>query len=575
MGVLSWSLKPDRSDPPPIRRISMDLGVEGNLHLVRGTAARLSPDGSTLAYIFFPEGGVGRHKLYLRRLDQLEPTELTAAEGANPFCFSPDGQWIAFYHYGTRTIKKVSITGGAAITLCKDVLNLGIDWSDDGWIIFAPSLTSGLARVSSSGGSPEPVTTLSEEERTHGWPQVLPGGQAVLYTARGLSGGYDDANIMVQRFAEGGPEIVWQGGYHARYLSSGHLVYIHQGTLFAAAFDLESLTLKGQPSPMLEEVATNENGGAHFDVSADGTLVYVRGSVSERLFELEWVDRKGGRELLMPADDYRSFKLSPDGRFLAYSLDDGEQADIWIYDIERGVPTKLTFDPSDDNYPIWSPSGESIVFRSNRDGNQRLYWKRTDGSGEAQRLTDSENVQTPWSWHPEGRHLAILEVTPEGLWDVRILELAGDDRTGWTAMETTDFQATRFLEVSASFSPDGLWLAYASDESEQYQVFVRSFPGGGGKKQISIEGLGSGWPTWSPTNQELLFYTAETPGSREMQIFTVKYRIDEGVFIPDRPVRWEGGTAFEVIYRTTYDLHPDGERLLVRKLVEEEDTEQT
>ncbi|MCH8217121.1 MAG: serine/threonine-protein kinase, partial [Planctomycetes bacterium] len=415
--ALTWFLKPETPPPlpkpPPIRRISMDLGVEGNLDLRQGTAVRLSPDGSTLAYLFVPEGGVGRYKLYLRRLDQLEPTELTAAETANQFCFSPDGQWIAFRKDYERTLKKVSVTGGAAITLCETGTTRGIDWSDDGWIIFAPSPTSGLARVSSAaGGSPEPLTTLSDEEVTHRWPQALPGGHAVLYTARIGGSGFDEANIMVQRVPEGDPQLIWQGGYHARYLPSGHLVYLHQDTLFAAAFDLDSLTLRGQPSPVLEEVATatNERGGAHFDVSADGTLVYVRGSISESLYELEWVDRKGGRELLMPADRYASFKLSPDGRSLAYSLDDGEQRDIWIYDIERGVPTKLTFDPASDTFPAWSPSGESIVYRSNRDGNPNLYWKRSDGSGEAQRLTDSPNPQTPWSWHPEGRHLAIFEL---------------------------------------------------------------------------------------------------------------------------------------------------------------------
>jgi serine/threonine-protein kinase len=359
-------------------------------------------------------------------------------------------------------------------------------------------------------------------------------------------------------------------------LPSGHLVFIHRGTLFAAAFDLESLTLKGQPSPMLEEVATNQSGGAHFDVSADGTLVYVRGSVSERLFELQWVDRKGGRELLMPADRYEDFKLSPDGRSLAYSLHNGEQRDIWIYEIERGVSTKLTFDPADDNNPVWSPSGESIVFQTDRDGIPALYWKRSDGSGEAQRLTDSPTLQWPSSWHTDGRHLAIGEYTlGEQVYDMRIVSLAGDDRTGWTAVETTDFLATRFVEIHGSFSPDGRWLAYVSSDSGQFKIFVRSFPGGGGKKQISIEGISSGWPTWSQTDQELIFATNETPGSTDRQIFTAKYRVDEGEFIPDRPVRWEGGTASAAGYHTVYDLHPDGERLLVRKLVEEEDTEQT
>lgn len=263
-----------------------------------------------------------------------------------------------------------------------------------------------------------------------------------------------------------------------------------RGTLFAAAFDIESLTIRGQPSPVLEEVAANWRSGVHFDVSTDSTLVYAKGSISNKLFELEWVDRKGNRELLLPADRYRSFKLSPDGHSLAYGLHDGEQADIWIYDIERGVPTKLTFDPANDYGPVWSPSGESIVFGSNRDGNRNLYWKRADGSSEAQRLTDSQNIQALYSWHPDGRHLAIYELASnEQGADLRVVNLEWDDRSGWKAVETTDFQATRFGEYTVNFSPDGRWLAYASNDSGQSQIFVRAFPGGGGKKQISIEAL--------------------------------------------------------------------------------------
>ena len=550
----------------------MDLGAEGNLFLTMGTAVRLSPDGSTLAYIFFPEGGERRSKLYLRRLDQLEPTELTAAETADQFCFSPDGQWIAFRKIGETTLKKVSVTGGAATTLCEaGRLSRGMDWSDDGWIIFAPSGKSGLSRVSSAGGTPERVTGLSGAERTHRWPQLLPGGKAVLYTAHRRDREYDKANIMVRRIGQGGPQLVWQGGYHARYLPSGHLLYIHQGTLFAAAFDLESLTLKGPPSPVLKEVAVNENGGAHFDVSAEGTLVYVRGGFSAMRRELEWVDRKGGRQLLLPADRYRGVRLSPDGRSLAYGLFDGEQSDIWIYDMERGVPTQLTFDPATDMMPVWSPSGESIVFGSVRDRNWNLYWKRASGSGEAQRLTDSRNHETPQSWHPDGRHLAIREGMLAGSWNARILELEGDDRSGWTAVEASDFQWTQ-LGTHASFSPDGLWLAYTSDE---HQVYVRSFPDGGGKKQISMEGLDSYGPVWSVTNQELIFTAVETAGRREWQIFTAKYRVDQGVFMPEQPVPWHDGTVFQYDDIYECDLHPDGERFLVCKVAHVNDTEQT
>jgi Tol biopolymer transport system component len=234
----------------------------------------------------------------------------------------------------------------------------------------------------------------------------------------------------------------------------------------------------------------------------------------------------------------------------------------------------LTFDPANDGHPLWSPSGESIVFASRRDGDGSLRWERSDGSVKAQPLTHSPNDQWPWSWHPDGHHLAINEITPEGPWDIRILELAGDDRSGWKAGETSDFQATQADEWNASFSPDGRWLAYVSNASGQYQVFVRSFPDGGGKKLISIEGLDSFGPVWSKTNQELIFATSEISGSREWQIFAAKYSVDEGAFKPERPVRWQDGTASQFNNKTFCDLHPDGERLLVRRLAGVNDAEQ-
>ena len=409
----------------------------------------------------------------------------------------------------------------------------------------------------------------------------------MLFTAAHMSNqfdeaniNFDEANIMVQRLPEGKAELVWQGGYHARYLPSGHLVYMHDGTLFAAAFDLESLRIKGQPSPVVEEVLVNTMGGAHFDVSADGTLVYVRGSVSKKRFELEWVDREGNRELLpLTADNYRPFKISPDGNSLAYGLYDGEQMDIWIYDFERDFSTPFTFDPAYDGLPRWSPTGESIVFFSDRDGIHNLYWKRVDGSGEAQRLTDSPKPQYPRSWHPDGRHLAIAEGGSKGESNLRVVNLEGDDRSGWTAGETKDFLATPAKEggKGASFSPDpGRWLAYASDESGQYQVSVREFPDrGGGPERISMVGVRSDSPQWAPKSQELLFATDEIPNSWECQIYTATYRVEEGKFIPGNPVRWKGGTAYNMRSSTTYDLDPDGTRILVRKLFHEEGTEQT
>jgi serine/threonine-protein kinase len=566
---LTWFIKPQSSSP--VRRLSVDLGAKATLFLQHGHGVRLSPDGTVLATILLPEEGPGQRQLYVRRLDQLQATPISATAGISEFSFSPDGQWIVFSSQGA--IKKVSSTGGAAITLCIQRTR-GLHWTTDGWIVFG-GRAAGLSRVSSMGGDCEALTTLSDNERWHRWPQVLPGGRAVLYTSS-VSSARDKANIVVQRLTGADPEIVLQGGYGARYLPSGHLVYIHRGTLFAAPFDAETLKLTGQPSPVLEQVTVNSSGTTFFDVSTEGTLAYVKGGVYTRHFELVWLDRSGNREQLLPPDRYESFSLSRDGRFLAYSLDDGEQQDIWIYDIARGVPTKLTFDPGEDDRPLWSPSGESLVFRSERAGSRNLYWKRADGSGETRRLTTSPNYQIPWSWHPDGRHIAIGEwISEEQSLDLRIVHLSGDERSGLTVEETTDFLATPFMEVLADFSPDGNWLAYTSDESGQNQVFVRSFPDGGGKRQVSYEGLGSVMPVWSPACQELIFGTDGFAGQGELQLFTAGYRAEAGTLTVDRPVRWEGAISSGSSYDTDYDLHPEGERLLVRRVVDVNDMEQT
>ncbi|MCH8219111.1 MAG: serine/threonine-protein kinase, partial [Planctomycetes bacterium] len=262
--VLVWILKPTppapTPQPPPIRRLSVDLGAEGSLFVRHGTAIRLSPDGSTLAYIARSQDGTGPPQLYLRRLDQLEATPLSAAAGAEQFCFSPDGQWIAFRVVNSDTLQKVSVTGGSAMTLCDSGPTRGIDWSTDGWIVFASPEHRGLSRVSAAGGTPEPLTSLAEEENTQRWPQILPGGGAVLYSAVTRGPEADGSSIMVQKLPTGKPERLRQGGFHARYLASGHLVYLQGGTLFAAAFDLDTLTLQGQPAPVLEEVAANNIG---------------------------------------------------------------------------------------------------------------------------------------------------------------------------------------------------------------------------------------------------------------------------------------------------------------------------
>ncbi|UCF36575.1 MAG: PD40 domain-containing protein, partial [Acidobacteriota bacterium] len=557
------------------RRLNVDLGARVRLDKDESTAAVLSPDGSMLAFLGSSEEE-GQTRLYLRRLDELEARALPNTEGAAQPTFSPDGQWIA-YRSG-QELKKTAVYGGTTVTLCETGASRGLDWAEDGSIVFASNNSGGLSRVSEMGGHPETLT-LTQGESTQRWPQVLPGGGAVLFTAPG-QGSFDDGQILVQRIPNGERKLLLQGGYHARYLPTGHLVYMNQGTLFGVAFDLDALEAQGKPAPILENVVGDPDiGAAQFSFSEEGSLVYMSSEFTGKESLLEWLDREGNRVPvpLRPAR-YGDFRLAPDGRRLAVEIYDGQQWDIWLYDFERETSTRLTFDPADDRRPVWSPSGESVLFASNRHGGRsNLYWNRADGRGSVERLTDSPNDQWPWSWHPGGQFVAFSELTPETQWDLWILGLEVNDSSGWKAGEVTAFLRAPFIELGAQFSPDGAWIVYFSNESGTYEVFVLPFPGPGGKQQISS--AGGVEPLWSPTGKEL-FYSPPAAtmilggfslSEARRQLSIVKYRVEGGSFLTDQSEKWEAGVVYRMPFVASVALHPDGHRLLVRKSLGEED----
>ena len=566
--LVAWFLKPvPEPKPEPPRRLEVSIGADASLDTSAfpGTAALLSPDGSLVAFVAQSEGSP--RQLYVRRLDQLQATPLSGTEGVQQPFFSPDGQWIGFFAGGK--LKKISVTGGAAMTLCDAPRrSAGGDWGDDGSIVFAPGFQEGLSRVSSAGGTCQQLTTLDEEEGevSHRWPQLLPGSKAVLFTASSTPGRYEEANLVVQTIPAGQRKVVQQGGYHGRYLQSGHLLYIHESTLFAAPFDVQKLELKGQAVPIQEGVLADPgNASAQFAFSQEGTLVYLPG-VNINQFTLNWLDRKGETKPLRDAPgDYRDVRLAPGGQRLAVEITDGGQSDIWVYRWERDTLTRLTFDAATESDPLWSPSGDGLVFRSNREGPGSLYWKRSDGSGEVQRLTESRNLQLPTSWHPTGKYLAFFELDPETNFDIRILPLEGDDRSGWKPGQVTTFLNSPFDEQHPAFSPDGRWLAYQSNEAGQYEIYVRPFPGSGGKWPISSGG--GTIPIWSENGREL-FYLSST-----RRIMVVTYSAEGESFRASKPGLWSEVRIADRPFAREYDLHPDGERFAVLMAAQEQ-TEQ-
>jgi serine/threonine-protein kinase len=284
--------------------------------------------------------------LHVRALDQLQGSALSGTEESyHPF-FSPDGKWVGFV---TRSeLKKVSVSGGAPLTLCPVNISRGASWAPDDTIIFTPNPGAGLFRVVAAGGEPQPLTELKEGEASHRWPQVLPGGKAVLFSSSASTSNFDDANIELVVLATGERKVLHRGGSYARYLGSGHLVFAREGTLFAAPFDLGRLELTGSPAPVLEGIASNPfHGSAQFDVSANGLLVYLGGGQQLYRYSMVWVDRDGAATPLSEEQKtYGEPHFSPDGSKLAVQVFEAGRtnSDVWVYDLKRGVPTRLTFE---------------------------------------------------------------------------------------------------------------------------------------------------------------------------------------------------------------------------------------
>ena len=522
--------------PQPLVRLEVDLGPDVSLSSLIGADAILSPDGTRLVY-------VSQGRLFTRRLDQPNATDLAGTEGAYAPFFSPDGQWIAFF--AQSKLKKILVDGGAAITLCDATNGRGGSWGEDGNIIAALNTISGLSRIPSTGGAPTPVTESQSGEATHRWPQILPGGKAVLFTVNTATTGFDGANIEVMSLADHRRKTLQRGGTFGRYLPSGHLIYVNQGTLFAVPFDMDRLEVRGTPAPVLDQVGYNPvSGSAQLDFSQTGTLIYRSGGAGGGLVTVQWLDAAGKTQpLLAKPDSYDRPSLSPDGNKLAIST-----SDIWVYEWQRDKMTRLTFGPTASGYPIWSPDGRYIVFRAPGG----TFWTRSDGSGTPQPLTQSKNIQLPWSFTADGKRLAFQEINPETGYDLWTVPLESDV-AGLRAGKPEPYLQTPFDERHDSFSPDGRWLAYASNESGSYQVYVRAFPDKGGKWQISNSGGVD--PVWSRNGHDLFFR------SEDSQIMVTGYTVKGDSFVAEKPRVWSEKRLANLGINAHYDLAPDGKRI--------------
>ena len=364
--------------------LSLWIPATEQLEIASGPAVIISPDGSRVAYVA-RAGGSGAGQLYVRELDKVAAVQLDGAAGAQAAFFSADSQWIGFFADGK--LKKISVRGGAPIALCDAGGSRGGDWSEDGSIIFPTQFTSALYRVSANGGTPVAATHLdaARSEITHRWPQFLPGGKGVLFTASSDNNFFGHASVDVAPLDTGVPKVLVENAYFGRYLAGGYLAYVSQGTVFVAPFDEKALKLTGTAIPVMQGVNYDiSNGSAQVSVSKDGTAVHLDGGSAGQNLNLVLMDRKGNSSVLVTDQpDAAVPRLSPDGKRLAFQQGTGN---IWIYDLERKTTSRAMLGTVGASWPQWTPDGQRLTYAhphsTSVGSGQSIYWERADGSGE-------------------------------------------------------------------------------------------------------------------------------------------------------------------------------------------------
>jgi Tol biopolymer transport system component len=498
----------------------------------------LSPDGSRLVYA----GGSGRQRrLYVRAMDRIAATPIPGTEGGSHPFFSPDGQSIGFLAEGK--LKKLTFGGGAPVVLYHRHSPLGGSWAPDDTILFTPDFTGGIWKISSRGGEANRVIAPdpARKERAYILPTFFPDGKTALFTIW-TGGSFDEAKIGLLDLATGKHRIVLEGGTDARYSRTGHLLYGRGGAIHAVSFDPKALAVTGPPVTILDGVMSDTlNGNFFFDFSREGSLAYVPGTVRIPEYDLIAVDRKGAAQTITGGRPYAEPNVSPEGKRVAVTIQTST-FDVWIYDLDRGTLSRLSFG-GDDSQPRWSPDGKRVVYSSSRAGVPNLFWRYADASGPEERLAASEHPQFPQCFTPDGRALIFVDVDRTTREDIWVLPLDG-------RRKPVPFLRTPFREGLAALSPDGRWIAYASDESGRGEIYVQPYPGPGGRIQISPDGGNE--PLWSTHGRELYYRNQE-------KVLAVSIQTEPS-FSVSRPT-----VLFEGRYGEEWDVSPDGQRFFMVK----------
>ena len=508
----------------------------------------ISPDGQRV--VFTATNAEGKRLLWVRPLDSLIAQPLPATDGARSPFWSPDSRFIGYF--ANRKLLKIEATGGRPQNLCDVSENGGGTWSQSGVILFAGQ--EGLYRISAQGGTPALVTKVSPKEEAHRWPYFLPDGRHFVFL--GDAGTTEDHNIRVGSLDSQDSQVLFGAISRIVFAPSGYLLYVNQGALVAVRFDASSLKVTGDTTTIADKIAAvGDNHEFDFSVSDDGTLAYQSGSITS---QLTWFDRTGKKIATVgePAGS-EHISLSPDGHSVAVGMldADGRSSDVWLFDLSRSTPSRFTFDQYADGTPLWSPDGKQIIFGSNRIGGKSsvdLYQKSASGASEEHLLLRSDSAKFATSWSSNGQFILFDNWVPQSKAAIWMLPLS-DPNSAKSVL-----QSTAFNQAQGQISPDGHFIAYSSDESGRFEVYIQRYPPSSDKWPISSSsGL---QPLWRADGKELFFLTEE----QQLMVVEIKTgsSLETGVPHPLFQTPMKMGAGYN------YSVASDGQKFLISTPIE-------